>query len=222
MSNRTVWHISARSLRTVFLLAACSAAAWLFGQNIDLAQVNHVHAEPSIYPVKPGAPARLPAMNQTQASGSDPISPDSPIFHPSPRPSPEPISEPQAVMKSDQYRLLGIAIFGDDKRALLLEAVSGAAQVVAEGEMINGMQVERITPEQITLSMNGGREHLGITAGPAITAACSDTGAPCVDTAAAELAPSETPSNAVDPRTAEFRAERAQRRLARAVARATQ
>lgn len=217
MANDTVLKLSARSSRIVFGVVVCSAAAWLFGQNIDWGQGGLVHAQPSIHPVKTVVPARLPATSQNQASGSDPVSSESPVFYPSPPPSQETTSEPQAVMNSDQYRLLGTAIFGDDKRALLLEAASGAAQVVAEGEMINGMLVERIDSERITLSMTGGQKRLGITAGPAIMPACSEKGARCFN-AAAEPAPSETTANAIDPRTAEYRAERAQRRLERAAA----
>lgn len=222
MAKDNIGQISARrSSRIVLWLAACSAAAWLIGQKLEWSQGGPVHPGPGFHPVKTVAPAWLPATNQTQASGSDPVSFGSPIFIPPPPPSPEPISKPQDVMKLGQFRLTGTAIFGNHKRALLLETASGAAQVVAEGEMINGMLVEQIDAERITLSMAGGQERIGITAGPAITAACSETGVPCFDAAASEPVPAATTSNEIDPRTAEFRAARAQRRLARAAAQAT-
>ena len=219
MADDIIRHLCVRSSRIMFWLAACSGAAWLIGQAIDWG--GRVHPEPGIHPVKSVAPARLPKTNRAQASGSYPVSTEYPVFDVSPPPAPEPTSEPQGVTKKDLLQLTGTAIFGDSKRAVLLESVSGAVQVVAEGDMINGVLVERIDHERITLSMADGREHLDVTGAPAIAGACSGTGAPCSDAAAAEPAPSETTLNAIEPRTAELRAARAQRRLARAAARST-
>jgi hypothetical protein len=82
-----------------------------------------------------------------------------PLFAPSRRPSPG-AAPPGASAIESRYRLQGLVIAGNSRRALVAEIASGRRFEVGEGEAIEGWIVRRIERNAITLASPSGEATL--------------------------------------------------------------
>ncbi len=85
-----------------------------------------------------------------------------PLFVPARRPPspPVPVGLPQSTMRKGQYILVGVIIDNGKNIALLREVAGGKMLRVEQGKEINGMQLEKLEPEKITLKQGEEREEV--------------------------------------------------------------
>lgn len=83
------------------------------------------------------------------------------------RPAPA-APEPAAAMMG-RYRLSGVVIDGRTRKVLVAPAAGGKIVSVAEGDMLDGWKVERISPESLTLRSGDRTETVELRANPRST-----------------------------------------------------
>ncbi|MGC2459122.1 MAG: hypothetical protein WA435_14130 [Gallionellaceae bacterium] len=92
-----------------------------------------------------------------------------PLFIPSRRPpaSPSGSSLPSSMSKG-QFTLVGVILTTDKKIAMLHEIATGKVFRVEQGKEINGMQLEKLEPEKVTLKQGDEREELLLKIQPSV------------------------------------------------------
>lgn len=83
------------------------------------------------------------------------------------RPAPA-APEPAAAMMG-RYRLSGVVIDGRTRKVLVAPAAGGKIVSVAEGDMLDGWKVERISPESLVLRSGDRTETVELRAQPKAT-----------------------------------------------------
>lgn len=83
-----------------------------------------------------------------------------PVFAPTRRqvPPPPPPTPPKPQIARGQFTLMGTTISKERSVALLREVASGKQKRVAQGEIINGLKVEKIEPNRVILRPPDGDE----------------------------------------------------------------
>lgn len=95
-----------------------------------------------------------------------------PILSPARRPAPpSPVVAgvaPKPAMKRGQFMLVGVTITKEKNIALLRELAGGKTLRVERGQVVNGLTVEKVEPEKVTLKFEDEREDvvLRIAAAP--------------------------------------------------------
>lgn len=90
-----------------------------------------------------------------------------PLFTPSRRPSASSSdSSLPSFMRKGQFYLIGVILTADKKIAMLHEIATGKVFRVEQGKEINGMQLEKLEPEKITLKQGDEREDLQLKIQP--------------------------------------------------------
>ncbi len=99
-----------------------------------------------------------------------------PILTPTRRPAPPPPPStaavaPKPAMKKGQFMLVGVTITKEKTIALLREVAGGKTLRAERGQVVNGLTVEKIDPEKVTLKFEDEREEvvLKIAAAPRFT-----------------------------------------------------
>lgn len=77
-----------------------------------------------------------------------------------PAPLPPPPTPPKPAMQKGQFILLGVTIAGDVSIALLKEKASGKTHRVTKGKEINGITLDKVEAEKITLTQWDDSEEL--------------------------------------------------------------
>jgi hypothetical protein len=118
-----------------------------------------------------GAPARavappdaklLPPVVAQAPELSFPEMTARPLFTPTRRPAPPDPTAGRASFARGQYVLQGVIAVGDQRTAMLKEKATGRIFRVDRGKDVNGIVVERIEPNEVTLAMGGEREDLAL------------------------------------------------------------
>lgn len=98
-----------------------------------------------------------------------------PILTPTRRPAPPPppitaAVAPKPAMKKGQFVLVGVTITKEKTIALLREVAGGKTQRAERGQVVNGLTVEKVEPEKVTLKFEDEREEvvLKIAASPRV------------------------------------------------------
>lgn len=96
-----------------------------------------------------------------------------PLFTPTRQPAPPPLpvtamAPPKPAMKRGQFMLVGVTMTKDKNIALLREVAGGKTVRAERGQVINGLTVEKVEPEKVTLRFEGETEEvvLKIATGP--------------------------------------------------------
>lgn len=96
-----------------------------------------------------------------------------PLFTPTRQPAPPALpvtamAAPKPAMKRGQFMLVGVTITKDKNIALLREVAGGKTVRAERGQVINGLTVEKVEPEKVTLRFEGETEEvvLKIATGP--------------------------------------------------------
>ncbi len=93
-----------------------------------------------------------------------------PLFTPSRRPSAsESDTRLPSSMRRGQFTLLGVIITKEKKIAMLREIATGKVMNVQQGNEVNGMQLETLEPEKVTLKQGEEREDLVLKIQPVAT-----------------------------------------------------
>lgn len=122
---------------------------------------------------KPAENPLLPDFALPQLDEGFPETVNRPLFVVTrrPAPPPPPPTPPKPVMQKGQYILLGVTIAGDISVALLKEKGSGKTLRVAKGKEINGITLEKVEAEKVTLTQGDDSEELILKIQPASKAA---------------------------------------------------
>lgn len=88
-----------------------------------------------------------------------------PILTPTRRPAPPPPPvvagvAPKAAMKRGQFMLVGVTITKEKTIALLREIAGGKTLRAERGQVLNGLTVEKVEPEKVTLKFEDEREEV--------------------------------------------------------------
>jgi general secretion pathway protein N len=117
-----------------------------------------------------GAQAKLlPPLTIASAEHDYPETADRPLFIPTRRPAPVVEGAGQQRFQKGQFALAGVISAGSLRIAMLKEKTNGHIHRVEQGKDVNGIIVERIEPEAVTLALGGDREvlSLAVQKGPA-------------------------------------------------------
>lgn len=98
----------------------------------------------------------LPPLEQTYTEVLE-----RPLFVPTRRlPPPAPVDAPQSAMRKGQFILLGVILTKDTKIAMLREIANNKVWRVEQGKEINGMLLEKLESDKITLKQGDDREEV--------------------------------------------------------------
>jgi hypothetical protein len=141
-----------------------------------LLSLSHSYTEILARPLFVSSRRPLPpklALHQRSASSAHP--PPSP-----PPPLPVPVEPPKPTMRKGQFILDGIIITKDKNIALLREVATRKMVRVELGQEINGMQIEKLERDKITLKQGDEHEELvlKIKAGPSQPGRPGSSGVP--------------------------------------------
>lgn len=154
-------HIDPRTAELTFWLLLCIAFSAVIGQEIDWGRQLHPRQIDIKYePVNYSSPLVSLPLNLDSADRYLEMV-ERPLFIVTRRPAPPPPPPtPPSTMKKGQFKLSGVSIVGDKKMAFLVELSSGRTKVVREGEIINGMIVQKIEPGLVILVQGSDQEQL--------------------------------------------------------------
>jgi hypothetical protein len=105
----------------------------------------------------------LPPLMVANAEQDYPETATRPLFIPTRRPAPVAEGVGQQRFQKGQFALQGVISAGDLRIAMLKEKTNGHIYRVEQGKDVNGIIVERIDPEAVTLAQGGDREVLALT-----------------------------------------------------------
>jgi len=146
----------------VAVLAVAIAAEALLRERIS----GPVAAAPSKHP--PANQAKLlPPLMVANAEQDYPETAGRPLFIPTRRPAPSVEGAGQQRFQKGQFTLQGVISSGNLRIAMLREKANGHIHRVEQGQDVNGIKVERVEPEIVTLSQGGDREALPLLVGKA-------------------------------------------------------
>jgi len=143
-------------LLSALLLALAIAAelGWGRSANPQLPQPEPGKSGGAALPLQPEF--TLPPLEQTYTEVLA-----RPLFVPTRRLSPPTLADvPQSVMRKGQFILLGVILTKDKNIALLREIANGKTLRAEQGKEINGMLLEKLEPEKITLKQGDDYEEV--------------------------------------------------------------
>lgn len=113
-----------------------------------------------IAPIALSPELSLPPLAETYAETTA-----RPILSPTRRPAPPPPAvaaavAPKPAMKRGQFMLIGVTITKEKTIALLRELAGGKTLRVERGQVVNGLTVEKVEPEKVTLRFEDEREEV--------------------------------------------------------------
>lgn len=170
------------ALRRYPLIVALAVAAVVLGAIVAYEAVYaSLHAQGVAAGAQNPAPVQpklLPPMPVTVAEQAYPETVARPLLSPNRRPAPEKVAGPVSTMQKGRYTLTGVTIVGPLRIALLREKASGRVVRAEKGKEIEGVTVQEIEAESVTLAMGGDQEtiSLQVQKGVAAPAAVAATG----------------------------------------------
>ncbi len=113
-----------------------------------------------IAPIALSPELSLPSLTETYAETTA-----RPILSPTRRPAPPPPPvvagiAPKPAMKRGQFMLIGVTITKEKTIALLRELAGGKTLRVERGQVVNGLTVEKVEAEKVTLKFEDEREEV--------------------------------------------------------------
>lgn len=104
----------------------------------------------------------LPPLAVANAEQDYPETSARPLFIPTRRPAPAAEGAGQQRFQKGQFALQGVISTGSLRIAMLKEKSNGHIHRVEQGKDVNGITVERVEPETVTLVQGGDREVLAL------------------------------------------------------------
>jgi general secretion pathway protein N len=144
------------ALAVALLVAAIAAEAFL---------ESHISGPGPAASARKPPPAQaklLPPLTVATAEQEYPETAARPLFIPTRRPAPVAEGAGQQRFQKGQFSLAGVISAGSLRIAMLKEKTNGHIHRVELGKDVNGIIVERIEPEEVTLAQGGDREVLSL------------------------------------------------------------
>jgi general secretion pathway protein N len=153
---------SARHAIAVLLSAALLIVAAIIGLETDWGQTWRGSGMPTAATQPPALEAKvLPSFTLTPLATGYKETIERPLFVPTRRPAPAGNSGAMA-MKKGQFRLAGTTVGTDTAVAYLVEIANNKTHRVNKGGDINGMRVEMVTANRVTLQQGEETEELSL------------------------------------------------------------